>query len=95
MVIPPQFRQRLGLDIGDQVSFSFAHGSFVMKPPKQGKFKKIRKEDLREEPEWLKAVTERAQNSRWGKMSDEEIGQLTEELAERGAKKRQAQQSTT
>ena len=53
--------------------------------------KKISKKDLRKEPEWLTDLTKRIQGTAFANMSDEEIGQYTEELAERGAKKRQNQ----
>ena len=54
--------------------------------------KKIKKEDLRETPEWLKRSTEAAKRSPLAKMSEEEIGQLCEELAEKGARARQARE---
>ena len=55
----------------------------------------LREEDLPEEPAWFKAVSERAKNSPLAKMSEEEIGQWVEELAERGAKKHQASKATS
>lgn len=59
----------------------------LMKP---AKFKKISRKDLPELPEWWKQALEDAKNSPLKNMTDEEIGQLCEELAERAAKKRQA-----
>ena len=65
-----------------------------MKPAKSKQVKKIKQEDLRKEPAWLKGLTERAKESRLAQMTEEELGQYTEELAARGAKRRQAQEST-
>lgn len=55
---------------------------------KSVKFKKIKKEDLPELPEWWKKSIEAAKRSPLGKMSEKEIGRLCEELAERAAKER-------
>lgn len=52
---------------------------------KRGKFKEIRKEDLPELPEWWKQIQKEVKKSPLGKMSEKEIGQLCEELAERAA----------
>ena len=53
--------------------------------------RKIEKETLPEVPAWLKEMQKDVKKSRLGKMSEEEIGQLCEDLAERGAKKRRTQ----
>ena len=66
-----------------------------MKQTKQKQIKKIKQEDLPEEPTWLKALSARVKTSRWAEMSEEEVGQLTEELAERGSKKRHTRSATT
>lgn len=52
------------------------------------KTRKIKKEELPEVPGWLKEMQKDVQQSWLGKMSEEEIGQLCEKLAE---KKRRAQ----
>ena len=52
---------------------------------------KIRKEDLPKDPKWLEQAREDFKRGPLGKLSDEEIGQLCEELAERGARKQQTQ----
>ncbi|MSS72730.1 MAG: hypothetical protein EXS64_14750 [Candidatus Latescibacteria bacterium] len=57
---------------------------------KPAKFKKIKKEDLPELPEWWKKIQKEVKKSPLGKMSEKEIGKLCEELAERGARKRRA-----
>jgi len=51
---------------------------------KPAKFKKISRKDLPELPEWWKQALEDAKNSPLKSMTDEEISQLCEELAERG-----------
>lgn len=53
------------------------------------KFKKISRKELRDPPAWLKEALEDAKNSPLKNKTDEEIGQLCEELAERAASKRQ------
>ncbi len=55
---------------------------------KPAKTEKISGKDLREPPAWLKEARKRFQNSPLGRMSEKEIGQYCEELAERAAKKR-------
>ena len=87
--IPKPLRQRLGVDIGDAVRVSFAYGSLVMKPAKS---KKISKKDLRKAPAWLKRAHESFKRGPLGKLSDKEVGQLCEDIAEEEAAKRQAQQ---
>jgi len=57
---------------------------------KPAKFKKIRKEDLPEDPQWLKATAERVKKSPLAEMTEEEIGQWTEELAEEAAGERES-----
>ena len=56
-------------------------------------FKKISTKDLRPTPEWLKAVRERAKKSDLAQMTDKEIGQLCEELAEEADQERQTKQA--
>ena len=58
---------------------------------KPAKVHKIKKEELPEVPAWLKEMQKDVWQSQLGKMSEEEIGQLCEELAERGARKRRSQ----
>ncbi|MCZ6633849.1 MAG: hypothetical protein O7G87_10610 [bacterium] len=60
-----------------------------MKPAKPEKFKKIRKEDLREPPAWLKQAHESFKKGPLAHMSEKEIGQLSEDIAEEEAAKRQ------
>ena len=64
-----------------------------MKPAQPKKFKKISKKDLRKEPGWLKRAHQAFKRGPLGKLSDEEIGQLSEDIADEASKKRQAQQS--
>ena len=87
VVIPSRLRRQLGIDTGDRVSFSFTRGGLFMEPVTT---KKISKADLREPPAWLKEARERFKNSPLGRMTEKEIGQLCEELAKEGAKKRMA-----
>jgi 2,4-dienoyl-CoA reductase-like NADH-dependent reductase (Old Yellow Enzyme family) len=54
-------------------------------------FKKISRKDLPPLPDWWRDALERAKDSPLAKMTEEEIGQWTEELAERGAQRRLAQ----
>ena len=61
---------------------------------KPAKFKKISKKDLPELPEWWKRNLERAKNSPLAPMSDEEIGQLCEDLAEKAAKEQAASKTS-
>ena len=89
-VIPAPLRQRFGIDVGDEITFEPHQGAIVMKPTKTGK---ISRKDLREPPAWLKQARERAQKSPLAQMTDEEVGQYCEELAERTAKKRAAEAS--
>ena len=63
-----------------------------MKPTRPGKFKKISRKDLRKEPAWLKQAQESFKRGPLANMSDEEIGQLSEDIAEEAAKKHQTQQ---
>ena len=56
-------------------------------------FKKISKADLPPLPDWWQAALEEAKDSPLAKMTEEEIGQWTEKLAERGAQHRLAQQA--
>ena len=56
---------------------------------KRGKFKKLKKEDLPELPEWWKKIQKEVKKSPLGKMPEKEIGRLCEELAERAARERQ------
>ena len=62
---------------------------------KPAKFKKIRKENLPEDPPWLKATVARVKKSSLAKMSEEEIGQWTEELAEEAARERKSTKATS
>ncbi len=54
-------------------------------------FKKISRKDLPPLPDWWRDAIERAKDSPLARMSEKEIGQWTEELAERGARRRLAQ----
>ncbi len=56
-------------------------------------FKKISKADLPPLPDWWQAALEEAKDSPLAHMSEEEIGQWTEKLAERGTQHRLAQQA--
>jgi hypothetical protein len=56
-------------------------------------FKKISKADLPPLPDWWQEALEEAKDSPLAHMSEEEIGQWTEKLAERGAQNRLAQQA--
>ena len=51
-------------------------------------FKKVKKKDLRKKPAWLKRSLEAAKHSPLARLSEEEIGQLCEEIAEESARKR-------
>ena len=53
-------------------------------------FKKISKADLPPLPDWCQEALEKAKDSLLAYMSEEEIGQWTEKLAERGAQNRLA-----
>ena len=61
---------------------------------KPAKFKKIRKENLPEDPPWLKATVARVKKSSLAKMSEEEKSQWANDLVERARKKSQAQSTT-
>ena len=54
---------------------------------------KINRADLPPLPSWWERAIERAKGSPLAKMSEKEIGQLTEELAERGRQRRLAEQA--
>lgn len=55
-------------------------------------FKKLRQEDLPPLPQWWEDALREAKDSPLARMTEEEIGQLTEEWAERGRQRRLAQQ---
>lgn len=61
---------------------------------KPAKAQQLQKESLPEAPTWLKEMQKDVQESRLGRMSEEEVGQLCAELAERGARKRQPQKAS-
>jgi len=60
---------------------------------KPAKFKKISKKDLRKRPEWLKETLKRVKNSPFAQMTEKEIGQRCEELAEEVARERGVKQA--
>ncbi|MEW6756323.1 MAG: hypothetical protein AB1505_35930 [Candidatus Latescibacterota bacterium] len=53
--------------------------------------KKISPEELRQPPAWLESANRSFQQGPLGHLSDEEIGQKCEEIAEKAAKRRQRQ----
>lgn len=59
---------------------------------KSTKSKKISQKNLRERPEWLKETLKRAKNSPFAQMTEEEVGQMCEELAGGVARKQRARQ---
>lgn len=59
-----------------------------MKPSKS---KKLSPQDLRKPPAWLEAANKSFQQGPLTHLSDEEIGQKCEEIAEKAAKKRKHQ----
>mgnify|MGYP006971818132 CR=1 FL=1 len=56
-------------------------------------FKKISHKDLPPLPDWWRDALERVKDSPLAQMTEEEIGQLCEDLAERSAQRRMAQQA--
>jgi len=50
--------------------------------------RKIKKGDLRKKPAWLKRSLSAAKRSPLARLSEEEVGQLCEEIAEEAARKR-------
>ena len=62
---------------------------------KQAEFKKIRKEDLAKLPAWLKRSLKAAKRSPLATMSEEEIGQLCEEIAQEATRKRQTKKPSS
>ncbi|MEW6754725.1 MAG: hypothetical protein AB1505_27650 [Candidatus Latescibacterota bacterium] len=56
--------------------------------------RKLREEDLPPLPDWWREALEEAKSSPLARMTEEEIGQLTEEWAERGRQRRLAQQAS-
>jgi len=57
-------------------------------------FTKLREEDLPPLPQWWEDALREAKNSPLARMSEDEIGQWTEDLAERGRQSRLAQQAS-
>jgi hypothetical protein len=55
---------------------------------KSANSKRIKKGDLRKKPAWLKRSLSAAKRSPLARLSEEEIGQLCEEIAEEAVRKR-------
>ena len=60
-------------------------------PMKTTKSKKISPQELRQPPAWLESANQAFQQGPLAHLSDEEIGQRCEEIAEKAAKKRKRQ----
>ena len=58
------------------------------------KFVRIKKENLPEAPTWLKQMQEDVKKGALGSKSEEEIGELCEELAERGARRQPSKKTS-
>ena len=61
---------------------------------KSTRVKKLKREDLPELPAWWKRNVERAQNSPLARMTEEDIGQLCEDLADEATRERAAQKAS-